>query len=129
MSTKMTSVFERAKAFSSSAAVPTIKAPAPARPPPSVHLKAKASAQNDMSDIDWANLSREDKEEFFKWLDEFFARYLAKLRKTNEQDEDTFHVRIAVEQPPEPPVSESTIQTQAPNKPPVQFSTTFYLSR
>ena len=26
--------------------------------------------------IDWANLSPEDKEVFFSWLDEFFARYL-----------------------------------------------------
>jgi hypothetical protein len=26
--------------------------------------------------IDWANLSREDKEVFFGWLDEFFSRHL-----------------------------------------------------
>lgn len=26
--------------------------------------------------IDWANLSQEDKDEFFSWLDEFFSRYL-----------------------------------------------------
>ncbi|KIJ61247.1 hypothetical protein HYDPIDRAFT_116254 [Hydnomerulius pinastri MD-312] len=26
--------------------------------------------------VDWINLSPEDKEEFFQWLDEFFARYL-----------------------------------------------------
>jgi hypothetical protein len=26
--------------------------------------------------IDWSNLSREDKAVFFSWLDEFFARYL-----------------------------------------------------
>jgi hypothetical protein len=25
--------------------------------------------------IDWANLTTEDKEVFFSWLDEFFARY------------------------------------------------------
>ncbi|KAJ7822460.1 proline-rich protein [Mycena leptocephala] len=29
-------------------------------------------------EIDWANLSPEDKEVFFAWLDEFFSRYLGK---------------------------------------------------
>jgi hypothetical protein len=29
----------------------------------------------DESTIDWANLSPEDKQVFFSWLDEFFARY------------------------------------------------------
>ena len=29
-----------------------------------------------IGDIDWANLSVEDKQAFFAWLDEFFARYL-----------------------------------------------------
>jgi hypothetical protein len=26
--------------------------------------------------IDWANLSQDDKDEFFSWLDEFFSLYL-----------------------------------------------------
>jgi hypothetical protein len=30
-------------------------------------------------EIDWANLSPEDKEVFFSWLDEFFANFNAKL--------------------------------------------------
>jgi hypothetical protein len=30
-----------------------------------------------VEEIDWANLSDEDKQAFFSWLDEFFARYLA----------------------------------------------------
>jgi hypothetical protein len=31
---------------------------------------------DDGDNIDWANLSTEDKQAFFAWLDEFFARYL-----------------------------------------------------
>jgi len=37
----------------------------------------RTDSRNDPSDrIDWANLSGEDKEEFFLWLDEFFSRFL-----------------------------------------------------
>lgn len=31
---------------------------------------------NDPEDIDWTNLTEEDKLVFFSWLDEFFAKYL-----------------------------------------------------
>ncbi|KIM57012.1 hypothetical protein SCLCIDRAFT_1144139 [Scleroderma citrinum Foug A] len=37
----------------------------------------RTDSRDDASDrIDWANLSGEDKEEFFLWLDEFFSRFL-----------------------------------------------------
>jgi len=45
--------------------------PAP-RPPP----RRTTSTQNSPEEIDWANLSQEDKDVFFSWLDEFFSRYL-----------------------------------------------------
>ncbi|KII84042.1 hypothetical protein PLICRDRAFT_57873 [Plicaturopsis crispa FD-325 SS-3] len=63
---------------------------APRPPPPPIARKsrppsyqsvsawqAEVHAQEEEDDrIDWANLSQEDKEVFFSWLDEFFARYL-----------------------------------------------------
>lgn len=52
------------------------------RAPPSIVVEGvddrnEAGSRTDR--IDWANLSREDKQEFFVWLDEFFAKYLASL--------------------------------------------------
>ena len=51
------------------------------RPPPTRAVSGYPTAHQDTSQdavtkIDWANLSAEDKEEFFGWLDEFFSRYL-----------------------------------------------------
>ncbi|KAI6042388.1 hypothetical protein EDC04DRAFT_2660237 [Pisolithus marmoratus] len=43
--------------------------------PPS-HTRVNSNADTTLDRIDWANLSAEDKEEFFRWLDEFFSRYL-----------------------------------------------------
>ena len=37
---------------------------------------ATPNGTTDVEEIDWANLSAEDKQAFFAWLDEFFARYL-----------------------------------------------------
>ena len=37
-----------------------------------------AANASEPDDIDWANLSAEDKEVFFSWLDEFFSRYLGR---------------------------------------------------
>ncbi|EIW56724.1 uncharacterized protein TRAVEDRAFT_151331 [Trametes versicolor FP-101664 SS1] len=45
-------------------------------PPPPVR-KAQ-SEEAGINKIDWANLSPEDKQAFFGWLDEFFSRYLGK---------------------------------------------------
>lgn len=39
-------------------------------------VSATPSRTTDVDKIDWANLSYEDKQAFFAWLDEFFARYL-----------------------------------------------------
>lgn len=40
------------------------------------HRRVAAAAQVDSGDrIDWANLSPEDKQTFFSWLDEFFANF------------------------------------------------------
>ncbi|KIN94813.1 hypothetical protein M404DRAFT_369877 [Pisolithus tinctorius Marx 270] len=43
--------------------------------PPS-HKRTNSYVDNTMDRIDWTNLSVDDKEEFFRWLDEFFSRYL-----------------------------------------------------
>ncbi|KAI0742637.1 hypothetical protein C8Q80DRAFT_918156 [Daedaleopsis nitida] len=64
-------------------AVPTVTA-APPRPPPARSAvsvpRTTAQPQNtqeaDIDHVDWTNLSPEDKETFFGWLDEFFGRYL-----------------------------------------------------
>jgi hypothetical protein len=48
-------------------------------PPPPTRLKSAYPPQTGSTEqvdhIDWANLSQEDKDEFFSWLDEFFSRY------------------------------------------------------
>ncbi|KAG2338973.1 hypothetical protein BDR05DRAFT_968610 [Suillus weaverae] len=48
--------------------------------PPPIRAKSSYLSQTGSTDqldhIDWANLSQEDKDEFFSWLDEFFSRYL-----------------------------------------------------
>lgn len=71
----------------------------PQRPPPPPPLPRRASArpstntngfESDTStpgdqglSIDWANLSQEDKETFFSWLDDFFAAYRKRLSETS----------------------------------------------
>ncbi|KAH9054132.1 hypothetical protein EDB87DRAFT_1796205, partial [Lactarius vividus] len=70
----------------------TAKAKPPPPPPPrkasgkqrgdirtdSLHTSSSnvPDAATDVDRIDWANLSHQDKQVFFTWLDEFFARYL-----------------------------------------------------
>ncbi|KAG1853855.1 hypothetical protein C8R48DRAFT_722614 [Suillus tomentosus] len=49
--------------------------PPPARATSSYRSQMAGSA-DPVNHIDWANLSQEDKDEFFSWLDEFFSRYL-----------------------------------------------------
>ncbi|KAF7331158.1 hypothetical protein MSAN_02434400 [Mycena sanguinolenta] len=46
-----------------------------APPPPPIRRVAARTAEKE-TEIDWANLSSEDKEVFFGWLDEFFSRHL-----------------------------------------------------
>jgi hypothetical protein len=45
-------------------------------PPPTRLASGYPPSPRDVDQIDWTNLSPEDKEEFFGWLDEFFSRYL-----------------------------------------------------
>lgn len=68
--------------YASSGSPSTAKAKPPPPPPPrktsgkqrdDFHTSSESS---DVDKIDWANLSHEDKQVFFTWLDEFFARYL-----------------------------------------------------
>lgn len=68
--------------YASSGGPSTAKAKPPPPPPPrkspgkqrgDLHAPSESS---DVNKIDWANLSHEDKQVFFTWLDEFFARYL-----------------------------------------------------
>lgn len=48
--------------------------------PPPTRAKSSYLSQTELADqvdhIDWGNLSQEDKDEFFSWLDEFFSLYL-----------------------------------------------------
>ncbi|KAH7882192.1 hypothetical protein F5I97DRAFT_432247 [Phlebopus sp. FC_14] len=44
--------------------------------PPTRSASGYPPSQTQIDKIDWTNLSPEDKEAFFDWLDEFFSRYL-----------------------------------------------------
>ncbi|KAH7924325.1 hypothetical protein BV22DRAFT_1035216 [Leucogyrophana mollusca] len=48
------------------------------QPPPTRFAGAQQQTASSSSadEIDWANLTQEDKEVFFDWLDEFFSRFL-----------------------------------------------------
>ncbi|KAI0334160.1 hypothetical protein GY45DRAFT_1318600 [Cubamyces sp. BRFM 1775] len=55
---------------------PDLVAPAPRTHAPVPPVRKLQGEVADVDRIDWANLSPEDKEAFFGWLDEFFSRYL-----------------------------------------------------
>ncbi|KXN91367.1 hypothetical protein AN958_01024 [Leucoagaricus sp. SymC.cos] len=44
-------------------------------PPPVVNLFTKPEAPAEKDEIDWANLTDEDKQVFFSWLDDFFGHF------------------------------------------------------
>ncbi|KAH7909997.1 hypothetical protein BJ138DRAFT_1153976 [Hygrophoropsis aurantiaca] len=53
--------------------------PPPSRLPPPPQRSSKVQQETEdpsVDDIDWTNLTTEDKEVFFDWLDEFFSRFL-----------------------------------------------------
>ncbi|KAL4071539.1 hypothetical protein V8B97DRAFT_400456 [Scleroderma yunnanense] len=72
----------------------------------------RTDSRNDaVEKIDWANLSAEDKEEFFLWLDEFFSRFLnVELgpRKPNVALSVPDHKRSHVPRTGPPPVNAAT---------------------
>ncbi|KAJ7482222.1 hypothetical protein B0H11DRAFT_2022135 [Mycena galericulata] len=49
----------------------------PTPPAPPVRKTFRPASTN-VDELDWSNLSQEDKEVFFAWLDEFFSRYLGR---------------------------------------------------
>ncbi|KAJ8474667.1 hypothetical protein ONZ51_g7076 [Trametes cubensis] len=55
---------------------PDLVAPAPRAHVPVPPVRKLQEEVANVDRIDWANLSPEDKEAFFGWLDEFFSRYL-----------------------------------------------------
>ncbi|KAF9463366.1 hypothetical protein BDZ94DRAFT_1289818 [Collybia nuda] len=64
--------------------IPPSRAPPPQGPPPIIRSTRpdfsntpSQGVSNDAQEIDWTNLSPEDKEVFFSWLDEFFGNYLS----------------------------------------------------
>lgn len=84
---------ERLSASTSSSTTSTGRAKPPPPPPPPTRRAPPSSTSSqrsnsvrqvpatpggitDVDKIDWANLSAVDKQAFFAWLDEFFARYL-----------------------------------------------------
>ncbi|KLO05014.1 hypothetical protein SCHPADRAFT_1003102 [Schizopora paradoxa] len=70
------SVRSTSSSSDSSAPPPVLKS---SRPKPSFSSTSHSDAHSDEIDrIDWQNLSPEDKEEFFGWLDEFFSQYLGR---------------------------------------------------
>ena len=67
-------------------------------PPPPVRrtlqTKQEVHAQDDHEQhIDWTNLSQEDKEVFFSWLDEFFGRFNGSVLASSSADasQDEIH--------------------------------------
>ncbi|KZV65897.1 hypothetical protein PENSPDRAFT_756132 [Peniophora sp. CONT] len=76
----------------------------PARPRASITLANPGSNGGEADAIDWANLSYEDKQVFFSWLDEFFSRYtgrpISSFAPTSEPE-----VPIATDPAPATPTS------------------------
>lgn len=64
----------------------------------------------DQERIDWANLSQEDKEVFFGWLDEFFAAYIKRLGDLSSAPDHKV---------PSPDASESIPSTPPASRPPL----------
>lgn len=92
--------------------------PSPSRPPPARYTTRPTSSASpdygaaglEKSTINWAKLSQEDKQVFFSWLDEFFARYVS----ISPSNDDSDNVADSVPPPianrpsiPEPPTSSS----------------------
>ncbi|KAF8438542.1 hypothetical protein L210DRAFT_3676697 [Boletus edulis BED1] len=78
---------------------PFIPRPPPTRAaggyPPSPRVSSHDVVDSDR--IDWANLSAEDKEAFFGWLDEFFSGYLGVElgpRAVSSTDDESKHVPL-----------------------------------
>ncbi|KAI0696393.1 hypothetical protein C8T65DRAFT_814378 [Cerioporus squamosus] len=75
---------------------PDSVSPPPAYPS-SASLPRITEPQADEADIDridWANLSPEDKQTFFSWLDEFFARYLHVAIPPRTTADTVQHVKV-----------------------------------
>ncbi|EJD04766.1 uncharacterized protein FOMMEDRAFT_153856 [Fomitiporia mediterranea MF3/22] len=113
------SVLERAKAFGAEARPAISSQPQSwkrSRPTP------KADVSTEIASIDWANLSPTDKQVFFEWLDEFFARYLQRAAEVTSpgktEKKEVGRVGEHVEPPPAPPVSKATVVSGAKLGPP-----------
>ena len=75
-----------------------------------------AKANNDRDDaIDWANLSKQDKEVLFSWLDEFFAAYFERIKLSKSE----LKQREDKPAPPPTPPRRSTTQQIASTTPSV----------
>lgn len=114
---RVSSVFERAKAFGAGTS------PIPVPPVPAPRSQRESTIRHDtpvdIDKIDWANLSSEDKQVFFSWLDEFFARFIEQKRGGGN---GALKVEEHVELAPAPPVSNATakLSTNAKDGPSVR---------
>ncbi|KAH9916277.1 uncharacterized protein BXZ73DRAFT_53896 [Epithele typhae] len=63
-------------------------------PPPPRIVEPRASHGADVDRIDWTNLSPEDKQELFTWLDEFFSRHLNVAISHRKGEETLKHVQV-----------------------------------
>lgn len=74
------------------------------------------------SKIDWANLSQEDKQVFFGWLDEYFARYLGSSVSPRSIQDTVQHVSVEDQKQassPTPATSRAPASAPAPTPKPV----------
>lgn len=92
-----------------------------AKPPPPP--RRVANSEPDIDKIDWANLSEEDRKEFFNWLDEFFERFLTMKGKAPASRFTPDVVEDQDEEKPAPPTTEGTVYSSiSPGRgPPVRL--------
>ncbi|KAH9856270.1 hypothetical protein C2E23DRAFT_866290 [Lenzites betulinus] len=86
-------------------------------PPPPV--RKVRSVESNPDKIDWANLTPEDKQELFSWLDEFFSRYLGGPVAPRSTTASVKHVEGST---PRPPMASRPAAPPRPSATPPQAS-------
>ncbi|OSD03738.1 hypothetical protein PYCCODRAFT_1434125 [Trametes coccinea BRFM310] len=90
---------------------------APPAPRPALSAAKVHDTAADIDRIDWTNLSPEDKQAFFTWLDEFFSRYLGRPVGSQDTTSSTYGAKAAVSGYAPPPKISVASRPAMPSRP------------